>query len=62
MVKLVESEGKSPNVNSFLSSNVDMLNKLWCLKSLSLSVTWTMMVLRSTNVLDDFANSEVGEP
>ena len=59
---MVKSEGKSPNVNSFPSGDVDMLNELWCLKSLSLSVAWTMMVLSSTTVLDDFANSEIGEP
>ena len=62
VANLVKSEGKSPNVNSFPSGDVDMLNELWCLKSLSLSVAWTMMVLSSTTVLDDFANSEVGEP
>ena len=62
MANLVKSEGKSPNVNSFPSGDVDMLNELWCLKSLSLSVAWTIVVFCCTVGMNDFANSKVGEP
>ena len=62
MTSLVESIWKSPYVKSVAGSDVNMLDKLGCLKMMGLSVAWAMMVLWTAQVLDDFANGEVGEP
>ena len=58
---MVESIWESPYVKSIAGSDVNMLDKLGCLKMMGWSVA-SMMVLWTSKVLDDFANSEVGKP
>ena len=62
MPKLTNGVWQGSNVKPLSGSDVHMLDKLGGLKMVCLRVAWCSLILWFTQIMDDFANCEVGEP
>ena len=62
MAKLTNGVRQGSNVKPFSGSDVHVLDKLGGLKKVYLRAALFSVVLWFAQVMDDFANCEVGEP
>ena len=62
MASMVEGKWKGSDVKAISGSDVYILDKLGGLKVMCLRSAWASVMLWFTEILDDFANREVGKP